>query len=845
MMDSKRIQAILKRKRVKNTPDLFGNCPELVWLLRADEYIRSEMDQLLLMVVNDELPPRVRPLFYCQKQNAIPKGKTGVRFVKWASVYTALAHAYVLGLVDTKFLEPHQVGIGASGGSARAVATLQAASQALGDQVVCCLDIEKAYPSTDRGEALHAAFQREELLPVYHALHGAYRDPSLIFTMDPQTKGVVGVSLQRNGLFTGDQVSSLLFCNRIHRFLTSVVDGLEAESAAVMDDCNFVVGLNETRQLLGRFVESLHDEYVLSPKSFLLWPHSTPPPQAFRDTCADFGLGLRQRWAPVLGSFVGDFTNQGVRVQVADHLRAELGKHKELWEVLARPELPPQVGFQVLQASLAVRIHHWLRQVSPDIWGDVIRDFDSEVRKAFVRLLGSSVELSERQTLQLEWPMREGGFGLRSAASLAPLAYFAHHVEVAPLIREMSVRRGWEIAVPVGMDAAVQRVRELSEAHQVVVDGLQAGWLLPDVKAQAPFWEWFGDLSVNGPLVTALAGHDAKLAAAISQDGRLRRVQRLVSGALGAEVGSKLKEGATEEDRARLNVLRGCNLAVSAIPEVEEWQMREVDWRIMALLRLGVPVFDVHAVPRQQCKCGFRLSPENLNAHLLSCHKFTKARVERHNDIARAIRDSVEKLGVPVRLEPAHFRSHPEARNGRSDLEFAFPRQMHLETDVTVVCPIKRSERKVVACQGGCRHRRGCGDDRRVVEDAESEKLKNHGREVQRKGNDFAPFVVTSFGKLGKGAKKVVNKLAGKAAMQMPLDWESPGDWARQMKTTIACRVQRGNAQLVVDAYHRLTGRFWEGAGRPVGGWKWERRGRRRQARRPRRYNDAGEVYWD
>ena len=63
----------------------------------------------------------------------------------------------------------------------------------------------------------------------------------------------------------------------------------------------------------------------------------------------------------------------------------------------------------------------------------------------------------------------------------------------------------------------------------------------------------------------------------------------------------------------------------------------------------------------------------------------------------------------------------------------------------------------------------------------------------------------------------------GRRPCMMPLDWESPGDWARQMKTTIACRVQRGNAQLVVDAYHRLTGRFWEGVGRPVGGWRWER----------------------
>ena len=88
------------------------------------------------------------------------------------------------------------------------------------------------------------------------------------------------------------------------------------------------------------------------------------------------------------------------------------------------------------------------------------------------------------------------------------------------------------------------------------------------------------------------------------------------------------------------------------------------------------------------------------------------------------------------------------------------------------------------------------------MEDAEAEKKRKHAGEVQRKGHTFAPFVVTSFGKLGKGAKAVVNKLAGKAATSMPLDWESPGDWARQIKTTIACRLQRGNAQLVVDAYH-------------------------------------------
>ena len=111
-------------------------------------------------------------------------------------------------------------------------------------------------------------------------------------------------------------------------------------------------------------------------------------------------------------------------------------------------------------------------------------------------------------------------------------------------------------------------------------------------------------------------------------------------------------------------------------------------------------------------------------------------------------------------------------------------------------------------------------------------------------GNEFAPFVVTSFGKLGKGAKKVVNKLAGKAVMQMPLDWESPGDWARQMKTTIACRVQRGKAQLVVTPTTASRGGF----GKEWGGlWVAGDGSARdeRQTRRPRRYRDGGDICWD
>ena len=135
-----------------------------------------------------------------------------------------------------------------------------------------------------------------------------------------------------------------------------------------------------------------------------------------------FQVGLKQGWAPVLGAVVGDLTNQQICAEVADYLRTELSRHKGLWEVLAKPELPPQVGFQVLQASLAVRIYHWLRQISPFIWMGVIQDFDSEVRQAFMTILGT--KMSQRQCLQLEWPMREGGFGLRSAESLAPAGLF-------------------------------------------------------------------------------------------------------------------------------------------------------------------------------------------------------------------------------------------------------------------------------------------------------------------------------------------------------------------------------------------------------------------------------------
>ena len=188
-----------------------------------------------------------------------------------------------------------------------------------------------------------------------------------------------------------------------------------------------------------------------------------------------------------------------------------------------------------------------------------------------------------------------------------------------------------------------------------------------------------------------------------------------------------------------------------------------------------------------------RRSRKSRLAHLFSCKKLSAAtRIDTHNSITHTIKAATDRLNLFSCLETRHFADTNDKRDSKTDIEIFFPHQLNLEVDVHIVCPIAPSYISRVACKGTeCTHRAPCGSDEVLLKSKEQAKRRKHATRVKKKGARFQPFVLSTFGAFSGSSYDVINDLAGYAAKNFPLQWETPGEWAKHFKTQIAFQIHR------------------------------------------------------
>jgi hypothetical protein len=474
-IDPKVLEAIMRRTSSSGTPDIWGWLIDLIIVLYADPTSRRAINALVRLIANDELPSRAHQVAHTRKQMAVPK-KGGIRSVGWSSSFTAIAHAYVLSLCTTGFLAPEALAH-ERGAAARAVTVAQAVVSASEDSILVCFDLTGAYPSTDRGLALKAVFEQESLAPAFLAIRATYREPTTVLTLDPRTKEVLMTEVATNGVHEGGRFAGLIFCTRMMSFLRDAVSELNTVSVSIMDDTNLVGGMADTLIAARRFRDNLPNEYDINNRSFALWPHSTQPPAELVAGCRDLKIDLKMGWAPVLGGVVANFEDGVVRHQVTEHLDKLLAKHKKLFEAIADPMLAPQVAFQILRCSAAVRVHFLLRLMPPSVIRNLTKAFDKKVQTAFESIIGvEHGSLTVDQGLQLGLPVSGAGFGIRRNEDLSPLAYVAHHAEIAVHVNEACENiLDWRRCHPLGCKCV------LSASAPWLVSSHRTDWRIPGI----------------------------------------------------------------------------------------------------------------------------------------------------------------------------------------------------------------------------------------------------------------------------------------------------------------------------------------------------------------------------
>jgi hypothetical protein len=185
---------------------------------------------------------------------------------------------------------------------------------------------------------------------------------------------------------------------------------------------------------------------------------------------------------------------------------------------------------------------------------------------------------------------------------------------------------------------------------------------------------------------------------------------------------------------------KSSGLWLTTSPTTPTLSIPDSNFSISSRLRLGlVPFDDLHL-----CTCGASLSTHPL--HFLSCILHRPLTTVRHDRLLQLLCRIARTCGIAVQVEPS-------VGDGKDRTDGVFFFSSHSsDVDVSVVHPSAPSHiRRAVTALGTASFK-------------EKEKLDLYFLKAQQDGRRFYPFVLESFGAIGKNAREFIAVLQDEAA---------------------------------------------------------------------------------
>jgi hypothetical protein len=173
--------------------------------------------------------------------------------------------------------------------------------------------------------------------------------------------------------------------------------------------------------------------------------------------------------------------------------------------------------------------------------------------------------------------------------------------------------------------------------------------------------------------------------------------------------------------------------------------------------------------------------------------------VSRHNSVLSRLTHFARLLNVEARVEPAGL--HPDDRR-RPDIQLDLPNGILLG-DVTVSHPLAKSWRKVAATRGV----EAVGDAREAKKDG------LYADMAKDCGMQFTAIVLYTYGGFHSSALKFITAMS--KAVDPDTCLTSPSRWKQDLMEQMAVAVQRGNANIMMQAANRQRRALWS-ATRPT-----------------------------
>lgn len=711
---------------------------------------------------------RASRLIALWKKAQSPSTERGVRPIAIGEVWARLVSMCAMAACPNTgpSLAPLQVGVGVKGGAQVLGHAIRAGDLAHPEDVTLQLDFKNAFNSLSREAMLSAVATRAPQLFKFAAW--TYRHASSLLLPDPPPN--TQPLLSRSGVRQGDPCGPLFFALALQDVLESVQDShAEVRVIAYLDD-TFLQGPKAAVADAFRDLQSLSSQIglVMQPTKSTVYCTTGANSVAVSDK---LGFQVGHRGIVAAGCPIGE------SVFVAEQAQRSADKVAALVDTHMNLKLPLQDKLLLMRKSLQAKVAHFARCGQFDDIRVALVTSEQAITGAMMQIIGREESLVDMEQLRL--PTNKGGLGIQCLTEYSGIVCKAGFLAAAALAQQ-ALEKGCDAFQPFKGESAMH-MQELW--HQVSTactckDACMCQHMEPVTLSEALAANTLPGLQRVMSLRVADTVHSSLLAKYQSMlgctDTRVAAEQHL----------ARLHSVQHSVSTAWLNIL----------PVKDQWHIDNETVTSALRFMLGVS-----PGPTSQsyfrCGCGF----QGYNCHhAMTCDKMSGVRSMRHNQIQNSVRYGCSKAGCDTSWEPKegamqNLQCGDDGYGRRGDILVSTLEDL-LNVDIAVTHPAMQTVRAKASKTPGA---------------AAEERAKAKRRYHEKNGTPgyrFVPFVVESYGRLGKDAENLLKSMADRASSSGDCDRNGYLHW---IKKEISLSLVRGNARV----FRRYLGQLIRGTG--------------------------------
>lgn len=800
-----------------SAPGPSGWTAEMVRVLTEDPDCLTGLAMLIQDITNGNLPDSIKPFLLASNLIGLDKNDgVSVRPIAIGEIFYRIAayrgQLYVQGAAKD-ILQPIQLGVAVSGGCEAVVHNLQHALQ-LCDQPVAALaiDFKNAFNSISRKAMLETLYSHPQLQYIWRLVHFAYSAPSDLLVRNSDGSLFPGV-FSAQGVRQGDPLSSLLFALTIQPVYEAVIRQHPTINATAIHDDITLVGqpddIVSAYSTITNLALALGLE-VQPAKCQLIYFHSDTVPlsNAVHSFLTQHYIPLQKQSAIILGAPIGA-TIEDIETLALLTLKDQM----QVLQHLLHEAMPIQEAILLLRISSTHKLDYLLRCVPPSAMKNLAAEFDRQLLDAFIKKTDIQSQLNRPGVdaapilNQIAMPVADaGGFGVTRAQDVMHIAYvssLASTIQSARSIQSFAPYNNSDHILPDDSTLHQELTTALSIVHQQIsvdpindektdavdniIDQLDEDSRLNSASKMLPLTANEFITSFNQPLSSA-AFSTYNLQARLTMKAQAKIKKASLSAARDAAKTQKTIAALTTHSRMLAVTAPGASTWISATAFDAATTIPNDAYKLAVRLRLGLAPQDI--MPNNCHSCHV-YSRQNLSLveknewHYLSCIQGHGGReiTIRHNQVVAAIDRFAKLAGAVVVVEPKHLFSDSSKR---PDLQIIMNHKNYL-LDITIVSPTAPSHLSHSQKLLG------------QAEAAEKSKINKYEEISEDQHAIFVPFVIETYGGIGKRAQEFLNELSIFAIDHTTI--RSRFDVVSGLRYAIACSVQRGNALIASAGY--------------------------------------------